>query len=82
MSKILWESIPNVGSKARGSAKALSLACVLLDFQYKVSLYKPRGQLSPPCFRVYGSLSQPKPDLAGTHLVFKSHSRDLMTRYL
>ena len=60
-------------------AKALSLACVL--FQYKVSLYKPRGQLSTPCFRVYCSLGQPKPDLAGTHLVFKSHSRDLMTHY-
>ena len=34
MSKVLWESIPNVGSKAREGAKAMSLAFVLLDFQH------------------------------------------------
>ena len=34
MSKVLWESVPNVGSKARESAKAMSLAFVLLDFQH------------------------------------------------
>ena len=34
MSKVLWERIPNVGSKAREGAKALSLACELLDFQH------------------------------------------------
>ena len=33
MSKVLWESIPNVGSKAREGAEAISLAFVLLDFQ-------------------------------------------------
>ena len=33
MSKTLWECIPNVGSKAREGAKAMSLAFVLLDFQ-------------------------------------------------
>ena len=34
MSKVLWESIPNVGSKAREGAKAMSLVFVLLDFQH------------------------------------------------
>ena len=34
MSKVLWERIPNVGSKARECAKAMSLAFVLLDFQH------------------------------------------------
>ena len=34
MSKILWEWIPNVGSKAREDAKAMSLAFVLSDFQH------------------------------------------------
>ena len=34
MSKVLWEWIPNVGSKARESAEAMSLAFVLLDFQH------------------------------------------------
>ena len=34
MSKVLWELIPNVGSKAREGAKAMSLAFVLLDFQH------------------------------------------------
>ena len=34
VSKILWEWIPNVGSKAREGAKAMSLAFVLLDFQH------------------------------------------------
>ena len=33
MSKVLWEQIPNVVSKAREGAKAMSLAFVLLDFQ-------------------------------------------------
>ena len=33
VSKVLWEWIPNVGSKAGESAKAMSLAFVLLDFQ-------------------------------------------------
>ena len=33
MSKVLWECIPNVGSKARESAKAMNLAFVLLDFR-------------------------------------------------
>ena len=32
MSKVLWERIPHVGSKARESAKAMSLVFVLLDF--------------------------------------------------
>ena len=32
MSEVLWELIPNVGSKAREGAKAMSLAFVLLDF--------------------------------------------------
>ena len=32
VSKVLWEWIPNVGSKARESAEAMSLAFVLLDF--------------------------------------------------
>ena len=31
-SKVLWEWIPNVGSKAREGAKGTSLAIVLLDF--------------------------------------------------
>ena len=34
MSKVLWERIPNVGSKARESAKAMSVAFVLLNFQH------------------------------------------------
>ena len=34
VSKVLWEWIPNVGSKARESAKAMSLVFVLLDFQH------------------------------------------------
>ena len=34
MSKVLWELIPNVGSKAREGAKAINLAFVLLDFQH------------------------------------------------
>ena len=33
VSKVLWECIPNVGSKAREGAKAMSLVFVLLDFQ-------------------------------------------------
>ena len=32
--KVLWEWIPNVGSKAREGAEAMSLAFVLLDFQH------------------------------------------------
>ena len=34
MSKVLWELISNVGSKAREGAKAVSLAFVLLDLQH------------------------------------------------
>ena len=34
MSKVLWERIPNVGSKASEGTKARSLAFILLDFQY------------------------------------------------
>ena len=34
VSKVLWEWIPNVGSKARESTKAMALVFVLLDFQY------------------------------------------------
>ena len=34
VSKVLWEWIPNVRSKARESAEAMSLAFVLLDFQH------------------------------------------------
>ena len=34
VSKILWEWILNVGSKAREGVKAMSLAFVLLDFQH------------------------------------------------
>ena len=34
MSKVLWEWIPNVGSKARECMKAMILAFVLLDFQH------------------------------------------------
>ena len=34
VSKVLWERIPNVGSKARESAEAMSLAFILLDFQH------------------------------------------------
>ena len=34
MSKVLWESIPIMGSKAREDAKAMSLAFVFLDFQH------------------------------------------------
>ena len=34
MSKVLWELIPNVGSKAREGAEAMSLAFVLLDSQH------------------------------------------------
>ena len=34
VSKVLWEWIPNVGSKAREGMKAMSLAFVLLDFQH------------------------------------------------
>ena len=34
VSKILWDWIPNVGSKAREGAKTISLAFVLLDFQH------------------------------------------------
>ena len=33
-SKVLWEGIPNVWPKARSGAKTMSLAFVLLDFQY------------------------------------------------
>ena len=32
--QVLWEGIPNVGSKAREGAKAMSLAFLLLDFQH------------------------------------------------
>ena len=42
MSKVLWERIPNVGSKAREGAKAMSLAFVLLDFQH-VGVKKERS---------------------------------------
>ena len=34
MSKVLWEWIPNVGSKAREGVKAMSLALLLLLFYY------------------------------------------------
>ena len=34
MSKVLWERIPNVRSKARESVIAMSLAFVLLDSQH------------------------------------------------
>ena len=34
VTKVSWEWIPNVGSKARESAEAMSLAFVLLDFQH------------------------------------------------
>ena len=34
VSKVLWEWILNMGSKAREGAEALSLAFVLLDFQH------------------------------------------------
>ena len=34
VSKVLWEWIPNVGSKAREGAEAMSPAFVLLDFQH------------------------------------------------
>ena len=34
VSRVLWEWIPNVGSKAREGAKAMSLALALLDFQH------------------------------------------------
>ena len=34
VSKVLWEWIPNVGSKAREGAEAMSLAFVLSDFQH------------------------------------------------
>ena len=34
VSKVLWEWIPNVGSKAREGTKAISLVFVLLDFQH------------------------------------------------
>ena len=34
MTKVLWESIPKVESKARESTKAVTLAFVLLDFQH------------------------------------------------
>ena len=34
VSKVLWEWIPNVGSKTREGVKATSLAFVLLDFQH------------------------------------------------
>ena len=34
MSKVLWERIPNEGSKAREGAKTMSLAFVLLDCQH------------------------------------------------
>ena len=34
VSKVLWEWIPNVGSKARKGAEAMSLAFALLGFQY------------------------------------------------
>ena len=34
MSKVLWERIHIVGSKTSESAKAMSLAFVLLDFQH------------------------------------------------
>ena len=34
VSMVLWEWIRNVGSKARESAEAMSLAFVLLDFQH------------------------------------------------
>ena len=39
MSKVLWERIPNVGSKARESAKAMSLVFVLLDFIFFATGY-------------------------------------------
>ena len=34
MSMVLWERVPNVGSKAREGANAMNLAFVSLDFQY------------------------------------------------
>ena len=34
VSKVLWEWIPNVESKAKEGVKTMSLAFVLLDFQY------------------------------------------------
>ena len=44
MSKVLWESVPNVGSKAREGAKAMSLAFVLLDFHEKDSAARAEGR--------------------------------------
>ena len=37
MSKVLWESVPNVGSKARESVKAMSFAFVFWIFSMRVS---------------------------------------------
>ena len=34
MSAVLWEWIPNEGSKVRENAKATSLAFVLLDYEH------------------------------------------------
>ena len=61
VSKVLWEWIPNVGSKAREGVKAVSLAFVLLDFQHvgvrrraqctRRSVFRCRGADNTPCWK-------------------------------
>ena len=62
VSKVLWEWIPNVGSKSREDAKALSLAFVLLDFQHvcqKKSHYAIEWALFDPYIYIYIYRSHP-----------------------
>ena len=39
MPDVLWESIPKIGSKVSKSAKAMSLAFVLLDFEHAGNVF-------------------------------------------
>ena len=45
MSKVLWESIPNVGSEARECAKAMSLAFVLYCWIFSMQVSKEEHSL-------------------------------------
>ena len=68
VSKVLWEWVPNVGSKARERAKAMSLVIVLLDFQHvgvrnrltdKFSrIYLAQGSFQNLAFRLFSQQHQ------------------------
>ena len=54
MSMVLWEGIPNVGSKARESAKAMSLCCWIFSMRVskeerQATLYVIRSEMGSQC---------------------------------